>query len=170
MSSQIINEAGTITLSKIAKKIEYCPNHPESVIHTRGVCRKCYRKIHYEEHERERRGNTKHDKHPLLTVQTDVDGYQRIKVREGKGSNDWEKYHRYKMEQKLERKLHSFENVHHKNGNRSDNSDSNLELWVSKQPRGQRPEDLIEYAEWILQTYKPKVNESNINIENTELS
>ena len=52
------------------------------------------------------------------------------------------------------RYLFSFENVHHKNGVRNDNNEDNLELWITKQPKGQRPDDLIEYAEWILKTYK----------------
>ena len=37
-----------------------CHNGCNRKIHCRGVCRRCYRKLHYEEHERERRGATKH--------------------------------------------------------------------------------------------------------------
>lgn len=37
---------------------------------------------------------------------------------------------------------------------KKDNKIENLELWITKQPKGQRPEDLIEYAEWILKNYK----------------
>lgn len=40
-----------------------------------------------------------------------------------------------------------------KNGNKQDNKIENLELWVTKQPKGQRPQDLIEYTKWILKTY-----------------
>ena len=58
------------------------------------------------------------------------------------------------MEQHLGRKLEPYENVHHKNGNKSDNSLKNLELWITKQPKGQRPADLIEYAHWILKNVK----------------
>lgn len=131
-----------------------CKNGCNSPIHARGVCRRCYRKIHYEEHERERRGATKHDKHPLLTEVRDVYGYVRIKFCHGKGPKSWMKKHRWVMEQHLGRKLYPFESVHHKNGVKDDNRLENLELWVSHQPAGQRPEDLIEYAEWILKTYK----------------
>ena len=60
------------------------------------------------------------------------------------------------MEQFLQRKLFSFENVHH-NGNKADNRIENLELWVTKQPKGQRPEDLVEYANWILKTYNNEI-------------
>lgn len=131
-----------------------CKNGCNKIIHARKVCKSCYRKIHYEEHERNRRGSLKRNLHPLLTVKTDNSGYQRIKISEGHGAKDWQKYHRYLMEQKIGRKLKSFENVHHINGNKSDNKIENLELWVTKQPKGQRHKDLIEYAKWILKTYK----------------
>lgn len=61
--------------------------------------------------------------------------------------------HRMVMEEILGRPLHPFENVHHKNGVRQDNRPSNLELWVTKQPKGQRPEDLVEWAREILELY-----------------
>ena len=131
-----------------------CQNGCDKPIHTKGICKACYRKIHYERHERARRGSIKHILYPLFTIQTDITGYQRIKINEGNGAKDWQKYHRYVMEKHLGRKLFSFENVHHKNGNKSDNDLTNLELWITKQPKGQRPQDLIEYAEWILKNYK----------------
>lgn len=57
------------------------------------------------------------------------------------------------MEQKLGRHLLPGENVHHLNGVRDDNRPENLELWVTAQPAGQRPEDLVAWAHEILRRY-----------------
>lgn len=64
--------------------------------------------------------------------------------------------HRIVIEQHLGRPLFSHENVHHKDGNRANNRLSNLELWSKKQPAGQRVDEKIEWALWILHTYAPE--------------
>ncbi|HEY6019857.1 MAG TPA: HNH endonuclease [Candidatus Paceibacterota bacterium] len=62
--------------------------------------------------------------------------------------------HRYVMEQQLGRKLLTHENVHHKNGIKTDNRPENLELWSTSQPYGQRVTDKVEWAIELLKIYR----------------
>ena len=62
--------------------------------------------------------------------------------------------HRYVMEQRLGRLLLDHENVHHINGDTTDNRLENLELWSTMQPSGQRPEDKVAFAEEIIALYR----------------
>ena len=55
--------------------------------------------------------------------------------------------HRLVVERAIGRQLHSWEQVHHRNGQRSDNRLENLEIWVKPQPAGQRPEDLLRWCD-----------------------
>lgn len=75
---------------------------------------------------------------------TNKDGYK-YTMRTAEGERRTVMQHREVMEKQLGRALHDWENVHHKNGQRDDNRPENLELWVTKQPPGKRPEDLIQW-------------------------
>lgn len=54
--------------------------------------------------------------------------------------------HRLVMAEALGRPLRPFENVHHINGNKRDNSLGNLELWVKPPTVGQRVSDLVAFV------------------------
>lgn len=69
-------------------------------------------------------------------------------------SNGYILEHRFIMEEIIGRELLSNENVHHINGDKSDNRVENLELWVRSQPCGQRVCDLLEWARTIIKIYE----------------
>lgn len=79
-------------------------------------------------------------------------GYKTVSV-DGKSVQE----HRHVMSLALGRELRPGENVHHKNGVRHDNHPENLELWVTNQPSGQRPVDLVEWAREILEMYENEI-------------
>ena len=83
----------------------------------------------------------------------DSNGYRRI-GRQGGSRPFYE--HRFVMEQILGRPLLPEENVHHINGDRTDNRPENLELWTRSQPSGQRVADKVEWATELLRLYAPE--------------
>lgn len=73
-------------------------------------------------------------------------GYINILVGSAGGRPIYVLEHRLVMEKALGRKLRPGETVHHRNGVRDDNRVSNLELWHSRHPGGQRVQDLLSFA------------------------
>lgn len=121
----------------------------------RGYCKVHHRQVHIENIEpRPIRG--KAGNHPIGTRKTNSHGYVLIKTHDDPTAprGGWPLEHRLIMEQHLGRELYEGENVHHINGVRDDNRLENLELWVTTQPAGQRPQDLLDWADEIIRRYR----------------
>lgn len=76
------------------------------------------------------------------------------------GQNFFE--HRDVMEAHLGRPLLPTETVHHINGQRSDNSLANLELWSKSQPSGQRVVDKLAWARELIAQYRDEFDQGKL--------
>lgn len=73
--------------------------------------------------------------------------------------------HRLVMAELLGRPLLTSETPHHINGDRADNRPTNLELWNTSQPPGQRVEDKVAWAREILDLYGDKFEQPRLRFE-----
>ena len=130
----------------------------ENEIETAGLCQLHYRrKIEGRDMDAPRRAPRK--SRAGIDRFVTKDGYVEVKQPDHFGKSlgrrrEWFYEHRYVMEQYLERPLHKGENVHHINGDRSDNRVENLELWTSQQPAGQRVVELLNWAYDLRERYQ----------------
>lgn len=124
----------------------------EKGVHSRGWCR-----AHYGRYLRT--GDVRADQ-PLRVVLGDghmSHGYFRVAVPEDErwlvGGATVAPEHRLVMARVLGRPLTSQESVHHRNGDKTDNSPDNLELWTRFQPNGARVEDKLAWAFELIRRY-----------------
>jgi hypothetical protein len=79
---------------------------------------------------------------------TNANGYRMIR-RDGKSVPE----HRVIMEEHTDKKLLPKQNIHHINGVKDDNRISNLEIWDTSQPSGQRIPDKVQHAKEMMVRY-----------------
>jgi hypothetical protein len=83
-------------------------------------------------------------------------GYERYA--RNKNGNWFALEHVVAMAQHLGRPLKKGETVHHKNGIRSDNVITNLELWSKSHPSGQRVVDVYNWAKSYIAEYEREMS------------
>lgn len=117
----------------------------------RGVCNRHWQRLR-------RHGDALaggRDRAPKGSGHTDRDGYRQLFLPDHPNAraNGRVCEHVVVMVEHLGRPLLPHETVHHLNGDRQDNRLSNLELWSSSQPPGQRVEDKLAWAREIIALY-----------------
>lgn len=73
--------------------------------------------------------------------------------------------HRLVMAQQLGRPLRTDEVVHHINGDRLDNAPTNLELWTTAQPKGQRVSDKLAFAYELIARYGAEARDGGLDLD-----
>lgn len=101
-------------------------------------------------HARRYRKNEKMPQRRLEPFSAGKSGYELISF-----NGELMFYHRYVWEQYHNIKLLPQQNIHHINGDRSDNRIENLEIWDTSQPKGQRVADKLRWALEIIGRYCP---------------
>lgn len=122
----------------------------------RELCEGHYHRLHNLGWSEERLTEPFQRRHPGEWRDWTLDGSGYVvRLRTKDGVTERQAQHRLVMSEMIGRELMDHEEVHHKNKIRSDNRPENLELWTTSHPPGARIEDLCEWAEWLLATYKP---------------
>lgn len=120
------------------------------VVVARDLCRACYNRL-------KRTGTTEYSAWYRRRFEKIIDeqGYVQVYAPDHPNARQDGRVpeHRLVMSRILGRALLSGESVHHRSGDKTDNRPANLELWVSTQPKGQRPRDLVEWAREIIALY-----------------
>lgn len=117
---------------------------------SRGLCGGHYSQWHRGEALKEI------DRSPRPSSRVNKQGYVEVRLPKGHPcahAAGWGFEHRVVMMEQIGRPLDPAETVHHRNGVRHDNRPENLELWTSRHPKGQRVEDVVEFAKEILRLY-----------------